>query len=255
MKKGIPPTITDPVPQDPLNKGLFKFSDNLRLCDVLPLASRLRSATKALFESRETGKTTMIRKACLDILKILSNTYKIDCSFITVLGKRPLNFIGFFTVEKFGDYDPLRKRIRIWMRTARKEQVTAPKTLLHTLIEEFCHHFDWEIFWRASYNIDMLHYYGLLPEKIKMERALMPKEVSGNIQFCYDLDHESFWKPISPKIIHKQLAQAKINPSLHTRGFYARMDELYYHALGVSKAERLPLSWRKAGSSGRYVRV
>jgi hypothetical protein len=255
VKKSIPPTITDPIPQDPLNKALFEFSDNLRLGNLLPQVSRLRSAVSALFEARETGKIKTIQKACMEIVKLFSSTYKIDCPSLTVLGKRPLGVLGNFAIEKFGDYSPLKKHIRVWMRTPRRIQVAAPRTLLHTLIEEFCHHLDWEIFWRAFYNIDMLLYYGLLSEKSRKERFPMLKYVLDKIQFCYNLDRESFWKTVSPKIIHKKLGQGKINLSLHTRGFYARMDELYYHALGTSEAERLPLSWKKASPSGRYVRV
>ena len=36
--------------------------------------------------------------------------------------------------------------ISVWMRTAQRKQVVAFRTFLRTLIHEFCHHLDYELF-------------------------------------------------------------------------------------------------------------
>jgi hypothetical protein len=46
------------------------------------------------------------------------------------------------TYQLYGDYAPQTQRIRVWMRTAIRGQVSTPKSLLATLLHEFCHHLD-----------------------------------------------------------------------------------------------------------------
>jgi hypothetical protein len=48
--------------------------------------------------------------------------------------------------ELFGDYDPATMLIRLWMRTARKKEITSFGTFLSTLCHEFCHHLDYHLF-------------------------------------------------------------------------------------------------------------
>ena len=63
---------------------------------------------------------------------------------IRVLASRPLRVreSGWGT-ELFGDYDPEKVLVRIWMRTAVRKKVTSFGTFLSTLCHEFCHHLDY----------------------------------------------------------------------------------------------------------------
>ena len=47
---------------------------------------------------------------------------------------------GLYTLSSSG-----KARIRVWMRTAQKSRVVAPKTFLRTLLHELCHHFDYTL--------------------------------------------------------------------------------------------------------------
>ena len=64
-----------------------------------------------------------------------------------VLAARPLRVReGGWASELLGDYDPETTHIRVWMRTAVREQITSFGTFLSTLCHEFCHHLDYERF-------------------------------------------------------------------------------------------------------------
>jgi hypothetical protein len=57
------------------------------------------------------------------------------------------------TTELFGDYTPNTLVIRVWMRTAVRQQVTSFGTFLSTLCHEFCHHLDYHRFgYRDSWH-------------------------------------------------------------------------------------------------------
>lgn len=66
-------------------------------------------------------------------------------------------------------------------------------------------------------------------KKVSSPRALLNTLLH---EFCHHLDNKLWSCPESP----------------HTRGFFARVDHLYHHALGTPVEERRPLVWVKAGS-------
>src|SRR5215472_7373061 len=54
-------------------------------------------------------------------------------------------------IERFGDDTPATMRIRVWMRTAVRQHVTAFGTFFSTLGHECCHHLDAQRFaWHDS---------------------------------------------------------------------------------------------------------
>jgi hypothetical protein len=62
---------------------------------------------------------------------------------VSVLGVRPhRSERGRCVYEKFGDYNLKTSQIRVWMRTAKRREVTAYGTLLSTFCHELCHHLD-----------------------------------------------------------------------------------------------------------------
>jgi hypothetical protein len=71
--------------------------------------------------------------------------FKVPPVRVSVLAKRPSDADS----ELHGLYEPQEGKpalISVWMRTAQRKQVVAFKTFLRTLIHEFCHHLDYEMF-------------------------------------------------------------------------------------------------------------
>jgi hypothetical protein len=78
---------------------------------------------------------------------VAADFYKVSRPELRVLEARPLRVReGGWATELFRDYDPEKKKIRVWMRTAVRKQVTSYGTFLSTLCHEFCHHLDFERF-------------------------------------------------------------------------------------------------------------
>jgi hypothetical protein len=93
----------------------------------------------------QTGKTTEVRAACAEFLSQASRFYQVPKCGVRVLTARPLKGREWVT-ELFGDYDPTTMLMRLWMRTARKKEITSFGTFLSTLCHEFCHHLDYHLF-------------------------------------------------------------------------------------------------------------
>jgi hypothetical protein len=141
----------------------------------------------ALARAMAGGDKGPVRVACVGLLRELAEFYAVPLPDVKVLGVRPhVVTHGVCTYQLFGDYTPALQRIRVWMRTAIRGQVSSPKALLNTLLHEFCHHLD----------------------ATRLE--------------CPD--------------------------SLHTRGFFARVDQLYHFALATPEHARRPLHWIKRGA-------
>ena len=81
--------------------------------------------------------------------------------------------------ELHGDYTFSTRQIRLWSLTAVRGRAIAYRSVVSTLLHEFCHHLDASVF----------------------------------------------------------------GYSYHTRGFYARLDDLYYALLAIPESERRPLEW------------
>lgn len=140
---------TDPPPRDTEARRIFTLSDergDLSLPPPGPLQERVSALESALTDGTHKGVET----ACRSILEHLASYYGIPSPSLKVLGTRPRRIITYSnyesTIEKHGDYDLRTGRIRLWMRTAVRGRVVAYKTLLITLIEEFCHHLDCSYF-------------------------------------------------------------------------------------------------------------
>jgi len=89
---------------------------------------------------------------------------------VRVLARRPASaseeLHGLY--EQWEDETP---RITVWMRTARKKQVVAFRTLLRTLLHELCHHLDYNLLELA----DSFHTEGFFKRESSLFSQLVPE--------------------------------------------------------------------------------
>jgi hypothetical protein len=178
--------VTDPFPRRAGLRESYLASD-ARPRLILPPPEQVRALYVVFSDALSGGKTPAVRTAAQNLLAHLARHFGVSVPPVRVLGVRPHQVDnGVCTYQLFGDYTPSTERIRVWMRTAIRAQVSSPKALLNTLLHELCHHLD------------------------------------NTVWAC----------PESP----------------HTRGFFARVDDLYHHALGTPPELRRRLHWVKAGA-------
>lgn len=109
----------------------------------LPPAETIRARAEAIKAAMETGDEGPVGETSAALLGELAEFYKVPVPPVKVLGVRPHKVTsGVCTYQLFGDYTPATQRIRVWLRTAIREQVSSPKAHINTLLHEFCHHLD-----------------------------------------------------------------------------------------------------------------
>jgi hypothetical protein len=134
--------ITDPPPRSAKRRDEYTRSEGLTALP-LPPAEPVQGATQVLEGAVRTGQRGAVAAACTALVAELSRFYGCPAPAVKVLGIRPhVVTSGVCTYQLFGDYTPSTHRIRVWMRTAIRGQVSSPKALLNTLLHEFCHHLD-----------------------------------------------------------------------------------------------------------------
>jgi hypothetical protein len=135
--------ITDPLPRSAKGRHAHAKSDALTSLPLPPAAGPVRDATATLTAAMAGGDRAAVQRACVTVLDELSRFYGVPTPAVKVLGIRPhVVTAGVCTYQLFGDYTPSTQRIRVWMRTAIRGQVSSPKALLNTLLHELCHHLD-----------------------------------------------------------------------------------------------------------------
>src|ERR1700722_16591423 len=97
----------------------------------LPPGEPLRELVRALAAAMASGQTAPVRRRGAALLEALSAFYGVPVPPLRVLGVRPHKVTaGVCTYQLFGDYTPSTQRIRVWMGTAIREKVSAPRGLL-----------------------------------------------------------------------------------------------------------------------------
>ena len=138
--------LTDRPPRLKALLADFRASDQLAMLE-LPLDDRMRGPAKAIEAAMKDEEQNAVRKACAEFLTAAADFYQVSKPAIRVLASRPLRvYESGWASELFGDYDLKTKRIRVWMRTPVRKQITSSGTFLSTLAHEFCHHLDYEKF-------------------------------------------------------------------------------------------------------------
>jgi hypothetical protein len=134
--------VTDPFPRRAGLRESYLASD-ARPRLVLPPPEPVQGLYVAFSNALAQGKAAAVRDAAHDLLAHLAAHFGISAPGLRVLGVRPHQVEdGVCTYQLFGDYTPSTERIRVWMRTAIRGQVSSPKALLNTLLHELCHHLD-----------------------------------------------------------------------------------------------------------------
>lgn len=177
--------LTDPLPATRVERELYLFSERAGSTIRLPPAREFRDHVRRLDAAMADESIAAVRVACRGVVGYLEAQNDLRPAQVAVLGRRPTDvLVDGCPSQVFGDYHRDRRRIRVYAKTAVQRRFTTMKTLLNTLLHEFCHHMEADI-------------YGL--------------------------------------------------PLPHTRGFYARLDRLYHHALATPRAERRDLRWIRRG--------
>jgi hypothetical protein len=125
-------------------KSLAQFRDSERLTSIeLPAYGTLSRLAQVINSVMKEGTRDQIRQACVEFLSAAAAFYDVRAPEVRALAARPLRVReGGWQTELFGDYSLGDARIRIWTRTAVRQQVTSFGTFLSTLCHEFCHHLD-----------------------------------------------------------------------------------------------------------------
>ncbi len=138
--------LTDRPPRLKALLADFRESDQLASID-LPQDDHLRGPAKAIEAAMKAEERNAVLMACTEFLAAAADFYQVPKPEIRVLTSRPLRvYESGWASELFGDYDLETKRIRVWIRTAVRKQITSPGTFLSTLVHELCHHLDYEKF-------------------------------------------------------------------------------------------------------------
>ena len=134
--------ITDPIPRTSAKRRSYLRSDEL--CELmLPAETSLQPLAEAISGALAADNRLAVAAACAAFAVVVAGTYNAPAPPVSVLGVRPhRSERGRCVYEKFGDYDLKTSHIRVWMRTAKRREVTAYGTLLSTFCHELCHHLD-----------------------------------------------------------------------------------------------------------------
>lgn len=135
--------ITDAPPRR--SRAKFLESDQIDTLE-LPATGTLPAIARTIESAMRDERSGDLRIACADFLRVSAEFYKVPNCGVRILAARPLRVRQRWETETFGDYNPATMLIRIWMKTARKKQITSFGTFLSTLCHEFCHHLDFKRF-------------------------------------------------------------------------------------------------------------
>ena len=128
------------------SKRTYRKSDAITRIAV-PQVDALVPLARAVDPVLAAADRAAVERACQALVDALNTRLATPPIRVHVLERRPSNADG----ELQGLYEPDEvtggvARITVWMRTARKEQVVKFRTFLRTLVHEFCHHLDYELF-------------------------------------------------------------------------------------------------------------
>lgn len=151
-------------------QGIYRKSNEVpavRLTNVRALQAIVRQ----LEETLPGGDQHAVQHLCTELLNRMADGLKIRRVRIVVLARRPSDE----TEELHGCYTPApdggHAVIKVWMRTAKRNQVVAFKSFLRTVLHEFCHHLDYVLLGLA----DSFHTEGFYQRESSLFHQVMRK--------------------------------------------------------------------------------
>lgn len=133
---------------DRLNAKRKRIYDRSDAIVTLPLPEGADTApvVAAIGAGLVADRETEVQRACQRLLDDLTVRFSVPPLRAKVYATRPSGDWG----ELHGMYLPedegKRAVVELWMRTAQKQKVVAPRTFLRTLLHELCHHLDYELY-------------------------------------------------------------------------------------------------------------
>ena len=138
--------ITDRLPRTQALLEVFRKSDRMTSI-ALPEDGRLIALATDIEEAMSSEQRAVVSRACQEFLTASADFYGVPPPTVRVLASRPLRlYESGWSTELFGDYEPEKNVIRVWMRTSVRKQVTSFGTFLSTVCHEFCHQLDFQLF-------------------------------------------------------------------------------------------------------------
>lgn len=129
----------------PRQQGVYRASDAVEVVHI-PEGAPLQPIVANIAAALAAGDQARTQAECQALIDALVRRFNVPHIEVTVLARRPLlrdgDLHGLYEAEEHGR--PIR--ISVWMRTAQRRQVVAFRTFLRTLLHEFCHHLDYELF-------------------------------------------------------------------------------------------------------------
>ncbi len=128
----------------PLQKKIYKRSNEVVTVSISqPEAFKLRIHT--LLEMLSLGDRWRTEESAQALVTDITRSLGLAPAKVTVLERRPSKTWG----ELHGLYERspqwIHPKITVWMRTAQKQDVVAPKTFFRTLMHEVGHHLDYAL--------------------------------------------------------------------------------------------------------------
>ncbi|MCC6209266.1 MAG: hypothetical protein IT488_14115 [Gammaproteobacteria bacterium] len=151
-------------------QGIYRKSNEVPVVQ-LPNWRALRPITRRLEEVLPGGDRHAVREVCAELLNAMADGLKIRRVRIVVLTRRPSDeseeLHGCYTLAPDGGHAV----IKVWMRTAKRNQVVAFKSFLRTVLHEFCHHLDYVLLGLA----DSFHTEGFYQRESSLFRQVINK--------------------------------------------------------------------------------
>jgi hypothetical protein len=130
----------------PARKAVYLKSDAIERV-ALPAGAPLTGIVDAIATELKAQRRKPVETAAQALLGELARRLEVPPVRVKVLTVRPSGNWG----ELHGLYEPEPEAgppplITVWMRTVARKQVVAFRTFLRTLLHEFCHHLDYELY-------------------------------------------------------------------------------------------------------------
>ena len=123
----------------------YRRSDAIETVEI-PDGFLVGTAVAALRRALAAEAQRDVQSLCQQLNDALSRALAVPPVRMVVMAQRPSDDYG----ELHGLYEPEDAgrcaRITVWMRTARRQQVVAFRSFLRTLVHEWCHHLDYELY-------------------------------------------------------------------------------------------------------------